>query len=516
MTLFLILACQATVPALVVSTVDTAPVEDPVSEDTGELVVDERLADRVVDARLLSHLEALAEIGENNGDTRYWTSEGHLDSTDYVVQQLTDAGYAPWLDLHTYTDRVVDSVGLALAEGDGWDYGDDFVVMPGSGSGDLRSHFSAVDLVIPPGDEANSSTSGCQSEDFVDFPAGDIALIQRGSCTFAEKVQNALDAGAIAVLIFNEGQPGRREPVSGTLGQSFDVPVFGLSYALGAELAQSTAELDLTVQFEIEELALSNVFAELPGDERVVLVGAHLDSVAAGPGLNDNGSGSVLVLELAIQLAQMEIEDRPTVRFAWWDGEEYGLLGSYAYVQEQASADALPNAYFNYDMVASPNGVPFVYDGDGSVGDGTAPRGSDVLEYALQAGYEVQGEESEQTGPWVPTDTYPFLEAGVASSGIFTGAYEGLGQSMADKYGGDVGDAMDACYHRLCDDLQNIDLERMTVASKAAAHALQEVLEDDSALGDRGGLEPPKLAPILPHDLPHCGSHGGSEGSERQ
>jgi len=504
MTLLFLLACDPPSLDLVTPEVVDTAIDDSEIADTGDSSVEEgdQLADAIDEARLRGHLEELARIGEDNGDTRYWTSGGHLDSTGYVVEQLTEAGYAPWLDLHTYEDRVVTDVGLAIAHGDAWVYEEDYAVMSGSGAGDLRESFTAVDLMIPPGDEANSSTSGCDAEDFVDFPAGDIALVQRGSCTFGDKVRNALDAGAVAVLIFNEGQEGRRGPVSGTLGERFDVPVLGLSYSLGEELAQSSAELDVVLHFGIEELTLTNVFAELPGDERLLLVGGHLDSVAAGPGLNDNGSGSVLVLELAIQLAAMNPEERPTVRFAWWDGEEYGLLGSYAYVQAAAEEGTLPQAYFNYDMVASPNGAPFIYDGDGSYGDGTAPAGSGALELALQEGYERQGLDWEETGPYVPTDSWAFLEAGVASSGIFTGAYETLGATLANRYGGDAYQSMDSCYHQLCDGIDNLDMVRMVDASKAAAFALQSVMSEVEDQADRTLIRP---RDVMPHDLPHCG-----------
>ncbi|HJN74080.1 MAG TPA: M28 family peptidase [Myxococcota bacterium] len=504
MTLLLLPACQPTLPLQPppdqIGEHDTGDTGD--TADTGEPEV---LAEYMNEDDLWTHLEALAEIARENGDTRAWTSPGHIDSTAYVLGQLEGAGYTPWMDLHTYEKQVNEEVGLAIAGEEPWVYTEDYAVMSGSGSGELISTLTGVDLTIPPGEEANTSDSGCEAEDFAGFPAGDIALIQRGTCSFADKVQNALDAGAVAVLIFNEGQPGRREPVKGSLGRHFDVPVLGLSYELGAELAETTAELDIVLELGVEEFQLSNVIAELPGDDRVVLIGAHLDSVSAGPGLNDNASGSVVVLELALQLARLEVEDRPTVRFAWWDGEEYGLLGSYAYVE--SAGDELPDAYFNYDMVASPNGAPFIYDGDGSADEGLAPSGSAVLEYALQEGYEVQQLQWEETGPYVPTDSWFFLEAGVASSGIFTGAHEGLRQSLAETYGGDAAEAMDPCYHQLCDDLDNIHMPRMLEATKAAAHALQVVLEDPSAIGERG--QPgPELAPVLPGDLPHCGEEG--------
>ena len=79
----------------------------------------------------------------------------------------------------------------------------------------------AVDLVLPPGEEASTSNSGCEPEDFADFVAGNIALVQRGTCDFSVKAHNAFEAGAVGVIIFNEGQEGRTETLAATLGDTF-------------------------------------------------------------------------------------------------------------------------------------------------------------------------------------------------------------------------------------------------------------------------------------------------------
>ncbi|WP_198412038.1 M20/M25/M40 family metallo-hydrolase [Cryobacterium sp. Hz9] len=62
--------------------------------------------------------------------------------------------------------------------------------------------------------------------------------------------------------------------------------------------------------------------------DKVIVVGAHLDSVLAGPGINDNGSGTATILETAIQMKKLKIQPRQQVRFAFWGAEELGLLGS--------------------------------------------------------------------------------------------------------------------------------------------------------------------------------------------
>ncbi len=104
-----------------------------------------------------------------------------------------------------------------------------------------------------------------------------------------------------------------------------------------------------------------NVLAETAGGDanNVVMAGGHLDSVTAGPGINDNGSGSAALLETAIQMAK--VTPRNKVRFAWWSAEESSLIGSTRYVESlsQAEGDRIA-LYLNFDMVGSPNYVRFV------------------------------------------------------------------------------------------------------------------------------------------------------------
>ena len=195
-----------------------------------------------------------------------------------------------------------------------------------SGGGDVSGAVHPVDVVVPiGGSKPNSSTSGCETEDFEGFPKGGIALVQRGSCTFEQKAENAATAGTAAVLLMNEGQPGREDLVPGSLGTPQPIPVLGLSYADGAALVkqvrggkQTTARIDVRVQVDPDRKSY-NVIAETRGGDPddVVMVGAHLDSVPEGPGINDNGSGSATVLEVARQLARERVKPRNKVRFAW-------------------------------------------------------------------------------------------------------------------------------------------------------------------------------------------------------
>ena len=109
--------------------------------------------------------------------------------------------------------------------------------------------------------------------------------------------------------------------------------------------------------------------------EKTIVVGAHLDSVIEGPGINDNGSGSSTILEIAEELSDLGTKPRQKLRFAFWGAEESGLLGSEHYVNT-LTVDQQNELYanLNFDMFGSPNYVRFVYDGDGSDTPVTAVR----------------------------------------------------------------------------------------------------------------------------------------------
>jgi hypothetical protein len=220
--------------------------------------------------------------------------------------------------------------------------------------------------------------------------------MQRGTCPFGLKATNAAAAGAVGSVIFNDGgDAGRLGVINGTLGEPVRTfPVVGATLALGQDLAGgvSTGSTGSTVRLKvdcvIETRTTYNVIAETPGGDpdQVVLVGAHIDSVPRGPGINDNGSGSAAILAVAEALQSREIQNK--VRFAWWNPEEFGLLGSAYHVSQLSPAQRNDIALnLNVDMVGSPNYVRFVYDGDNSafpVGPGAAagPDGSPAARVA--------------------------------------------------------------------------------------------------------------------------------------
>ena len=157
------------------------------------------------------------------------------------------------------------------------------------------------------------------------------------------------------------------------------------------------------------------------------MAGAHLDSVPEGPGINDNGSGSSALLEVAEQLAKAN-KVANKLRFAWWGGEEAGLVGSTFYVNDLAAnnEEELNNLgmYLNFDMVASPNYGLFIYDGDGSdfpalLPYPTGPTRSSRLRAVLRRPGHPLARPTEFSGR---SDYQAFINNGVPAGGLFTGA----------------------------------------------------------------------------------------------
>ena len=226
----------------------------------------------------------------------------------------------------------------------------------------------------------------------------------------------------------------------------------------------------------VSELRSRNVIAQTGtgNPDQVVMAGAHLDSVAEGPGINDNGSGSATLLEVATQLGPTPPVTN-AVRFAFWGAEEEGLLGSTAYVQGLDEADRGRIAlYVNLDMVGSPNAGYYVYDGDNSdnVGAGPGPNGSATLERVLVESLAAAGAPAAGTDFDGRSDYGPFIEAGIASGGLFTGASEPMSAEDAQRWGGDAGKPHDACYHQACDRIDTIDRTALDRNADATAATL--------------------------------------------
>ena len=445
---------------------------------------------------VLRHTRALQQIADVNGGSRVAGSPGYDASAGYVAGQLSAAGYDVRLQQFSFpffAETAPTTLARIRPQAKAYTADEDFATMEYSGSGDVTARVVPVDVTLPPG-EPGSSTSGCEPADFADFRAGSVALLQRGTCSFGVKAQNAAAAGAAAVLIFNEGQEGRTETLRGTLGgEVVKIPVVGTSSAVGQELAAGGTRVRVTTATRVETRNTYNVLAETRGgrSDNVVMLGAHLDSVEEGPGINDNGSGSAALLEVAVQSARTVEAPRNRLRFAWWSAEEFGLLGSEHYVEELSQAERGDlAAYLNFDMVASPNFARFVYDGDDSdrEGAGPGPQGSAGIEDLFEEYFDARDLPTEGTDFSGRSDYGPFIAVGIPAGGLFTGAEGIKTEEQARRYGGRAGVAYDACYHQACDTSRNLSRRALDQNADAIAHAVATYASDTSSVNDRARL----------------------------
>ena len=432
------------------------------------------------------HQAALQEIADNNDDpdypgTRAAGTEGYANSVDYVAGLLKDAGYKVTLDPVEFDFQFPAELRQLTPVQATFETG----AFTGSGSGTVEGQVIPVDINLT-GDRA--STSGCEAADFagIDWSGdADIALIQRGTCFFGDKAHNAELAGAEAVIIFNQGNTPDREglivadatsitlPDGSTGTITHNIPVVGASFADGVALSQPGSTAFVKV-LPTERRTDYNVIAELPGEneDNVVMAGAHLDSVTEGPGIQDNGSGAAALLETALMMAKLKPEN--TVRFGWWAAEELGLLGSTDYVEGLSAAERDRIAlYLNYDMIGSPNYIFMVYDADQSTFEAPVPvpAGSTAIEDLYESYYTLVGEPYDDTAFDGRSDYQAFIEAGIPSGGLFTGAEVPKTAEQAAIWGGTAGEQFDPCYHLACDTFDNIDLHALEVNSDLVAFA---------------------------------------------
>ena len=461
-------------------------------------------------AGVREHQAALQSVATANGGNRADQTPGYTASVDYVVSVMEAADWDVERVPFTYQVVVADLEQLTPVVGTYPSGG-----FTGTPLGEVEGAVIPVDInLVPP----RASTSGCEGDfteaastrpivadpggpdDFAGFPAGAIALIQRGTCSFALKAHNAQAAGASAVIIFNQGDTAAREVLfigsavapAGSVVGALTIPVVGASFADGTALAQpgSTARLETRHEPRFSE----NVIAEKVGrnDDNVVMAGAHLDSVMAGPGINDNGSGSAALLEVAQNLANHR--PRNTLRFAWWGAEEGGLRGSTAWVDDRTDAQLDEIAlYLNFDMIGSPNYFFGVYDADESTFDATAvvPPGSIAIEDVFESYYTLVEEPYDDSEFSGRSDYQAFIVNGIPSSGLFTGAEVPKRLAQAAIWGGTVGAQFDPCYHLACDTYANNNDHALEINADAVAFAVLTFAYSTESVNGVPGLNVP-------------------------
>lgn len=477
----------------------------------------DRLRSFVKHEGILKHLKELQKIANRNGGNRsvkatnFAGPNGELQTRNYIANRLKKAGLVvkrqefEFNYFHEITPAVLERTSptaFAYKEGDA-DSPNDFRITNNSAINnnindvDLTAPIQAVDVVVPPGATPNTSNSGCEDADFAGFTAGNIALIQRGTCSFLVKVNNAIAAGAVGVVLFNEGTPRENSGTVDRIGlvgsvlnpppnPPITIPVVFARFSVGEELynlgGQGLVTVHLATNAEQILTTTENIFGETPtgNSAQVVMAGAHLDSVDESPGINDNGSGVATLLEIAKGMKALKISPKNKVRFAFWGAEEAGQEGSNHYVEGLSPEEKAKIAlYLNFDMMGSPNYVPSVYDSNGNTlkpifgdpGVGQAGQVEDVLvEYFKSV--NPRHAPPKLLAIDQRSDYTAFLLNEIPFAAITSGFDADKSVDEAKIFGGKAGKPYDACYHEACDTIRNVSKKSLDLMAGAAVHGI--------------------------------------------
>lgn len=451
------------------------------------------LRQRITVDAMMAHLSKLQDIAAANDNTRAVSTPGYDASVDYVANTLRSKGF----DVQTpeFQARVFHSD-------------------PGSvtiGNKNFEAHALEYSLPTPPDGVTGplvpapvDDSPGCTASDYDKLPVkGAVVLVDRGTCPFSEKEDAVVQRGAVALIVADNVD---EKQMGGTLGEKTDVkiPVVSITRSAGSQLRDKPGPVTVKLKAETKPIKARNVIAQTKtgSTHDVVMIGAHLDSVPEGPGINDNGSGVAAVLETALQLGNSP-QVHNAVRFGFWGAEELGLIGSRRYVQS-LDEDALKDIalYMNFDMLASPNPGYFTYDGDLSLpvdkrGEPVVPEGSAGIERSLAAYLRSAGKTPQDTSFDGRSDYDGFTIAGIPAGGLFSGAEVKKSEEQAKLWGGAADQPFDPNYHKSTDTLDHIDRAALDVNGGGVAYVTGLYAQD---LSGRNGI--PIRDDRTRHELP--------------
>lgn len=426
------------------------------------------LRDKVTTDAMMAHLSKLQDIANDHDGTRAVGTPGYEASVDYVVKTLHDNGF----DVQTPEFRAK----IFHAEDGSVHIGDQTVEAKALkfSLGTLPDGTTGPLVVAPTDDDS----PGCEISDYDGLPvAGAVVLVDRGKCPFKDKEAVAVERGAAAMIVADNVE---EKSMGGTLGEDAEVkiPVVSVTKSDGRALRGKTGPATVKLDAQTSDITARNIVTQTTtGSARdVVMLGAHLDSVPEGPGINDDGSGVAAVLETALQLGNSPSVENG-VRFGFWGAEEHGLIGSHKYV-ESLDSDALKDIalYLNFDMLGSPNAGYFTYDGDQSLppdqrGHPVVPEGSAGIERILADYLKSAGKTSQDTSFDGRSDYDGFTQAGIPAGGLFAGAEVKKSPEQAKLWGGEADAPFDPNYHKQGDTLDHIDRTALRINGGGAAYA---------------------------------------------
>ena len=438
------------------------------------LVETEKLQAKIKIEDLNNTAQELFEIAmkskkEFGHPTRVIGSKGHLATIDYITEQLDGMS-----DYYNYTLQefealsgkvnsfnlsdaktgleFINSTAFQLSPPVKWFTGE-LIEIPNLGCNE--ADYKSLEIF---NEDASSSMKDGKRK---------IALIERGKCPFGTKSELAGKHGFHAAVIYDNEPENGGEPLRGTLGEPMNhtISTIGVSYDVGTVLITNIEKfkhyfVNFAMDSTVSKIKTTNVIADTKhGDpENIVALGAHSDSVEDGPGINDDGSGTISLLTVAKQLTHFKINNM--VRFAWWSAEEEGLLGSLFYANNLTKEENHKiRVFMDYDMMASPNYEYEIYDANNK----DHPRGSEELK-DLYIDFYKHNKLNYTLIPFDGRSDYVgFIENGIPAGGIAAGA---------EKNNVWNGKVLDKCYHQLCDNTTNLAWDAFLVNTKLIAHSV--------------------------------------------
>ena len=420
---------------------------------------------------MFSHLRNLQDIATAHDGNRAVGTSGYSASVDYVVKELQNKGFDVQTPEFEFRFFHADDPTLTVAGATVAAHVLEYSV--GTAAQGVTGQLVAV---------PTANALGCKASDYGGLVVtGMVALVDRGTCPFADKERAAVERGAAALIVADNVD---EDQLPATLGEHADIkiPVVSVSKGDGARLRAQPGTTTLKVNAEVKDLKARNILAQTKtgSTQNVVIVGAHLDSVKAGPGINDNGSGVAAVLETALQLGSSP-SIRNAVRFAFFGAEELGLVGSDKYIAT-LDVNALKDIalYLNFDMLASPNPGYFTYYGNQSAGQHPqgVPEGSAAIDRTL-TGYLTSAGKTPQSIDFQGRSDYGgFTKAGIPAAGIFSGAEDKKTADQARLWGGQADQPFDPNYHQKTDTLDHIDRTALGINGGGVAYAVGVYAQD--------------------------------------
>jgi Zn-dependent M28 family amino/carboxypeptidase len=427
---------------------------------------------------IVQHQRALQNIADMNGGTRHTETPGYTASVAYVRETMKRAGWnvsvsqfnmPEWQETAPPVFQQLTPTAKPYTPGTAADDDSaavDYITFEFSPTANVaNAPVVPTNDIVAPSPAANSNTSGCEAADFPTATTGAVSLVQRGTCPFVQKLANAQAAGAVGVILFNEGDSAGRTNAGFRSGPTdLAIPAVFSSYAVGKELYDAfTAGQTPTVHLQTSGVNVDRFFPQVIAESKkgdpnhIVLAGAHLDSVPAGPGINDDGSGTAWQLELGEQISKLGTPPRHKIRLMWFGGEEDGLVGSqyYAANLSQAEIDKI-DVMIDTDMIASPNYVRLVYDGDGDELEPAGPPGSGVIEDVFERYFQQREMATLPQAFDGRSDYVGFINRGIPGGGIFAGAEVHKTAEQVAVFGGVAGEQYDPCYHEDCDTIDTV------------------------------------------------------------